>query len=228
MILITDSHTDRRSAPAFFHMLKKLETYQGDIVFLGDIFDLWIALPGYENELHRKFLHWCRKEKKKRSVGLLEGNHEFFVAEERKEYFSWCTNAAVRAESGGILFCHGDRINRKDKNYLRFRKLTKNSFIKRLLQSIPFGPIIVEKIKSAIKSRKNRFRKYMPESEIMAFAAQCFTQGKRLIFIGHFHQNGGFVYSPDTEKKLFLLPDWQSSGKISLYDENTGKISMIK
>ena len=43
-----------------------------------NIFDLWIALPRYEDEIHTKFIDWCRKQKHIRTIGYLEGNHEFY------------------------------------------------------------------------------------------------------------------------------------------------------
>ncbi len=224
MYIIADSHINSAAAPAFFRMLEFLENSGENIVFLGDIFDLWIALPKYENNLHRRFLDWCEVQKKIHTIGLVEGNHEFFVAQEKKIYFTWITDAAFYENSSGFLFCHGDRINRKDRNYLRFRKLTKNILIKTLLRVIPFGPLIVEQIKRKIKNQKSQFRRHMPEDEIVHFADAQFRKGARIIFIGHFHQNGGYVYSPQKDQKLFVLPDWLSSREITYYDEKSGEI----
>jgi len=53
MIIVTDAHiskTDGNHA-TFFRMLESLEENNQDLIFLGDIFDLWVALPGYESDV---------------------------------------------------------------------------------------------------------------------------------------------------------------------------------
>ncbi len=223
MYIVADSHVTTEAGPAFFQLLEFLAKSGEDIVFLGDIFDLWIALPRYESERHRRFLAWCAVQKQR--IGLVEGNHEFFVSQERNPYFTWTADSAFYETASGLLFCHGDRINRKDRNYLLFRKLTKNIVIKSLLRVIPFGPVIVEQIKRQIKSKKSEFRRHMPEEEIVRFADAQFRKGKHTIFLGHFHQNGGYVYAPSGNHRLFVLPDWLSTRQITHYDEKSGEIT---
>jgi hypothetical protein len=79
--MIADAHISRTqgNVEAFFEMLAALEDGPSDVVFLGDIFDLWVALPRYENEQHRMFLSWCQRQKGHRRIGFVEGNHEFFL-----------------------------------------------------------------------------------------------------------------------------------------------------
>ncbi|MEZ4525560.1 MAG: metallophosphoesterase [Desulfobacterales bacterium] len=227
MYIVADSHVNTEAGPAFLRMLEFLAKSGEDIVFLGDIFDLWIALPGYETELHRQFLAWCAVQKQKQSIGLVEGNHEFFVAQEKKLYFTWAADSVFYETAAGLLFCHGDTVNTKDRNYLLFRKLTRNIVIKSLLRVIPFGPIIVEQIKRQIKSRKSEFRKHMPKEEIVRFADEQFRKGIHTIFLGHFHHNGGYVHAPSGNHRLFVIPDWLSTRQITHYDEKSGEIRYI-
>ena len=128
MIIITDAHISKSKGnhASFFKMLESFERNSRDLIFLGDIFDLWVALPRYEEEIHREFIAWCRRQKIHRTIGYMEGNHEFYLANERASDFTWCSMDAWRRDAAGALFVHGDRINRKDKNYLAFRKLAKN------------------------------------------------------------------------------------------------------
>lgn len=99
MIIIADTHLSptKGNIPEFFQMLDTFKKNNEDLVFLGDIFDLWIALPRYESDFHRKFLAWCREQRNHRIIGFIEGNHEFFVAEERKSLF----HGALMLRSGG-------------------------------------------------------------------------------------------------------------------------------
>jgi UDP-2,3-diacylglucosamine pyrophosphatase LpxH len=140
MIIIADTHLSptKGNIPEFFQMLDTFKKNNEDLVFLGDIFDLWIALPRYEAIFIENSSPGAGSKGIHRIIGFIEGNHEFFVAEERKKSFSWCSNASEWRDENGILFAHGDRINRKDRNYLFFRKLSKNKITKILIRHLPF------------------------------------------------------------------------------------------
>ena len=90
LLLIADSHVrpGKNSFGAFFQMLSWIETTNYDVVFLGDIMELWIGLKGYEGEIHKRFLSWCAAEKKHRKIYFLEGNHEYFVLPGHARYFT--------------------------------------------------------------------------------------------------------------------------------------------
>ena len=139
MIIVTDAHISeaRGNHTAFFNMLEAIERTEHDLTFLGDIFDLWIALPRYEKDIHIKFINWCLDQKNNRTIGFLEGNHEYYLANQKAQAFTWCSNDAWWHDGAGTLFVHGDQINRKDIKYLTFRKLIKNSIIKYILRSLP-------------------------------------------------------------------------------------------
>ncbi len=215
MLLITDSHVSNGNAAEFFDMLDTIaRTTREEVVFLGDIFDLWIALPRYETAIHRDFLDWCRRQKAVRTVGFVEGNHEFFLTQEHPECFTWCDPACWRDEHGH-LFIHGDLVNRRDVNYFRFRKLTKGFLVKTLLRCLPFGPKIADAVKRRLKQRNNKFRKFMPEREIKNYADRCFNNDVQAILAGHFHQD--YRYRDAENRPLYLIPDWQNTGQIARF-----------
>jgi UDP-2,3-diacylglucosamine pyrophosphatase LpxH len=216
LVIIADAHISRRqgNADAFLEMLAALEKGVGDVVFLGDIFDLWIALPRYENDLHRTFLSWCRKQKPRRRIGFIEGNHEFFLARRHAAAFTWCTQLAWWKDSEGNLFCHGDRINRHDRNYLTFRKLTKNPITRTAIHCLPMGPKLVNHVKRRLKGTNRAFRKSLPKVQLRKFAEERFQEGATRIFLGHFHQS--YFYRGAHGGQLHTLPDWYSRGWISV------------
>ena len=57
-IIVADSHIDNNNASAFFAMLAEVAKSDYDIIFLGDIFELWLGLNRYEEEMHKDFLSW--------------------------------------------------------------------------------------------------------------------------------------------------------------------------
>lgn len=228
MIIIADTHLSptKGNIPEFFQMLDTFKKNNEDLVFLGDIFDLWIALPRYESDFHRKFLAWCREQRNHRIIGFIEGNHEFFVAEERKKSFSWCSNASEWRDENGILFAHGDRINRKDRNYLFFRKLSKNKITKILIRHLPFGPSLAESLKLGLKKTNQKFRGNLPEDEIAKFAEARFAGDVKTIFVGHFHWK--YHYRNVQNKALYIVPDWYCTGQVTLYEKKTGRVGIYR
>lgn len=224
MIIISDAHVGAQPADhqAFFQMLHRLEDFEEDLVFLGDIFDLWIALPRYEADLHRRFLRWCEAERRRRSIGFVEGNHEFFVARECRRYFSWCTEGDYLRSEDGTLFCHGDRINRMDRQYLHFRKLAKNRLTRLLLMGLLPGPRVTALLKVKMKATNPEFRKGLPRDEIAAFAEAGFRNGIRRVFAGHFHRE--YRYCNDRGRCLYTLPGWCTEGRVTRYEPATGDV----
>lgn len=227
MILITDAHVgeSQGNAAEFFEMLARLETDGRDLVFLGDIFDLWIALPRYESLIHKEFCEWCRRQKPHRRIGFMEGNHEFFVARERAEVFSWCTDAPWRQADGGLLFVHGDLINRRDFNHRVFRKLAKSPLTRCFLRHAPRGPAVADAIKRRLRHANRKFRSGLPEGEIRRFAEGRLSADVHTILVGHFHTRHG--YRGARGGSLHLLPDWHSSRTVGLLDPAAGSLAHV-
>lgn len=224
MILIADAHVNPAQGThrPFFRMLEALGDTPEEIVFLGDVFDLWIALPRYEQAVHRRFLAWCRARKTDRKIGYIEGNHEFFLAEEKNDAFTWATSRAGRIDGRGNLFCHGDRINRRDRNYLRFRRLTKNRIVKQLLRILPSGPFWAETIKKNLRHTNQAFRKALPREEILRFLRAAREAGVKRVFAGHFHQEAFFRCGGT---RLHILPDWRTTRRITRFNPQTGQVT---
>jgi UDP-2,3-diacylglucosamine hydrolase len=227
MIIVTDAHLTQasRSSRDFFRMLAGLGKSDHDIIFLGDIFDLWIALSRYEEEIHRRFLEWCRTQKAWRQIGFIEGNHEFFIAEERAAYFSWCTDGTWRSATGDLVLTHGDRINSLDKKYLRFRRLTKNRLAKFSMRFLPFGPRMANLLKLQLKETNQQICDRIPYEEIRRFATENFLNGVSTIVAGHFHCDYRYRYSKS--QTLYTVPDWHTSQKVTVLDPATGEVESI-
>ena len=227
MIIITDAHISKAAGnhALFFKMLESLERNRQDLIFLGDIFDLWVALPRYEENIHRDFITWCRRQKSLRTIGYMEGNHEYYLANERASDFTWCSMNAWWQDANGALFVHGDRINRKDKNYLAFRKLAKNKISKFIICRLPFGPKITLSLKQGLKKTNARFRMQLPKAEVEDFAQARFSEGVNVIFMGHFHQQ--YLYRNQDAKELHVLPDWFSTQKVTIYHRHSKEIKSI-
>jgi UDP-2,3-diacylglucosamine hydrolase len=214
MFIISDSHIDADSAPRFFAMLAQLESRPEAVIFLGDIFELWIALPGYEEAHHQRFLDWVdRRRAAGHATGWIDGNHEFFVIDRYGDRFSWATDRVHRDE--GCSFAHGDLVNRHDLNYLRFRRLVRSAgfrLLMRALGKLGVGPRLAERLKRSLKHTNTDFRKTLPEAELAAYAAREFSTGARLVIVGHFHDH--YQHAGTEGRLLQVAPAWERDGSI--------------
>ena len=227
MIIVADAHVSktRGNHTAFFQMLAAIEKTGHDLIFLGDIFDLWIALPRYEEDIHTNFIAWCREQLNNRKIGYLEGNHEYYLASERARAFTWCTGSGWWRDDAGVLFVHGDQINRKDKKYLLFNRLMKNNMTKLILRLLPYGPDIASSIKRGLKKTNIKYRFQIPWDEIRYFAENKFAEGIHTIFVGHFHRESSLP--GHTSETLYILPDWLSTQKLAFYDRDSQKLTTL-
>ena len=212
--LIADAHVAGREAEQeFFRLLETLAALPPSVgvVFLGDIFELWIALRKYETEAHHRFESWCTEQKQKREIIFTEGNHEFFL---RKPVFTRAGRCDIRC--GDTLFTHGDRINPRDIPYLFFRMGVRNFFTKSVLYLTgpAFGPKVAENIRLSLKGRKNVHKKNFPEDAIRQMMRNARRNGIRTIILGHFHDGREFELDGI---RLYALPAFQNTGIAAVY-----------
>ena len=81
LYIVTDSHLDDQNAPAeeFVEMLTKLEIPH-TVVFLGDLFKIWLAPPKFWTDLHRQVIFEFECLKKRCSnVVFISGNREMLL-----------------------------------------------------------------------------------------------------------------------------------------------------
>ena len=219
IIFVADAHimNTPTSSDGFFDLLGRIGESDCDIVFLGDIFELWIAFDSYEEAVHRRFLEWCRREKEKRMIGFLEGNHEFYVSNRHAEAFTWCSEKEYCLPCGKICLTHGDCLNKNDFPYLIFRGLMRNP-VTRLLIRLS-GPLIgrplSRKILRGLKDKNMKHKKNFPEKYFHRLADSLQRENRALCIMGHFHQ-------PAAIRGIHVLPAWEpEDGEIGVYDRAT-------
>lgn len=209
MYIISDCHIDGTTAPRFFDMLAQLATRDEPVVFLGDIFELWIALPGYEEPHHQRLLAWVDERRAQGvEIGWIEGNHEFYVAQRYGDRFSWATDRVHREDNCSLA--HGDLVNRHDRNYLRFRALIRSGaarVVMLALGRLGIGPRLATRLKQGLKHTNHDFRKALPATELAAYAAREFSTGARQVIVGHFHDH--FIHTGEEGRVLQVAPAWE-------------------
>ena len=214
-ILVADSHIREDSADHFFEMLEAIRRYAPKgVVFLGDIFELWIALDGYESEIHHRFLDWCRAAKPHFEVGFILGNHEFYVQERHRDAFTWMDENA-HTTAGGIRFTHGDLINRDDRKYLFLRKVLRSWWVRFLLKitSRAIGPKVADRVRVSLKPTNLQHKRQLPLAYLEQYAENAAAENVQGIFMGHFHQHE-ILRFPEKRISAEILPAWDMAEEI--------------
>ena len=222
LLLTADAHLNGgENQDAFFDFLERTARLPETcaIAFLGDIFDLWFALRGYETEDQKRFLDWCDREKDKRGIYFVEGNHEFFVTARRKKHFSRTNAREIRF--GDLLLIHGDQINRKDWQYKLLRFVLRNPLTCLLTQCGALGgvgPRLSWKIRHGLAKVNVEQKKRFPEQEILNYLDRMARKGIRTVIAGHFHHERSLERSGC---RFSVIESFAKEGKAALYDADT-------
>lgn len=224
-LMIADAHlTCREPEDVFFRVLDDVSRLPGDvgIIFLGDIFDLWIALRGYENDENRRFLEWCRKEKANRQVVFLEGNHEFFVAKTYPDAFSFSGEDMFR--DGLLQWVHGDRINKQDHAYAALRFLLRNGVTRWLLRLIgpTFGPAVAHFVRERLRTTNQAQKHHFPEQYALSFLSACPPDS--ILFAGHFHDR---LTKTADGRIMEVLPAYAENTELAYYDPDAPGLAVF-
>ena len=224
-LMIADAHlTCLGPEDEFFRMLDDVSRLPGDIgiIFLGDIFDLWIALRGYENGEHRRFLEWCRREKANREVVFLEGNHEFFVAKKYADNFTYIGEDSF--QDGLLQWLHGDRINGKDYAYKVLRFILRNPLTRGFLwlAGPTFGPSFAHYVRERLRVTNQAHKKFFPEPHALSFLASCPPDS--IVFAGHFHDR---LTKTADGRFLEVLPAYADASELAYYDPSEPELDVF-
>lgn len=224
-LMIADSHLICADGETdFFRLLEDISALPQNVgvIFLGDIFDLWIALPGYEAEAHQNFLAWSRAEKQRRAIVFIEGNHEFFVKQRYHDAFSDCEK--INFLHGDCMYTHGDRLNRKDWTYSILRFLLRNSLTRLFLWLVgrTIGPAISHYVRERLRTVNLKNKVSFPEAQLRR-AGRDLKPGITTVFMGHFHDQ----YSLQEDGHLLeIIPAYKNNRELGLYDIQSRRLTI--
>ena len=218
LLLVADSHVQPGTVleKDFFSMLAWLETTDFDVIFLGDNLDLWIASgERYESAAHRRFLEWCSREKRRRRVLMVEGNHEFYVKRHHVQCFTACEETFFQQD--GVLFLHGDVSQWKFCFHRCFRAFAKNAFGDWVMGWLPFGPAFARIMKRGLSRGgvPDREKLLKPMAMVRRFAnGFCRRFAVRRVVMGHFHIRIHEVLEDGGE--MDVIPAWKTCGEVGV------------
>jgi len=191
---LADPHFERGDAAlATFYRWADAFLVQGapNLVLLGDLFQVWVGLPAVETEEQRAVLSALgRISSMSRNVVYLRGNRDYFIERSLSEAGVHLQDQwDLDAPGGRVRFEHGDLINSSDRNYLRWRELSRSATVSALFQllSPDRQRALAQKLERSLARTNTYYKAYRPELELNQWASRLAAQGVRTAVLGHFH-----------------------------------------
>ncbi len=230
VVIFADCHLPVESGhpdfEVFLHTFKQVAKQTEIIVLLGDVFQVWAAVPVFDHENGHVLLKAIQSVPDNCQVIMVEGNWDFYIKDHYSEYFDEISEDAISLESREeqLVFVHGHM----DHLFLD-RLLTK------ILKSKPARWFFRRKQFSGLARKLNRkfqegeLSKQVRPGELLAVArrlARHFPNSDH-IFIGHFHtswHHGNVTVVPDyhSTRSFLCLSD-----KPAIYRFENNEISPV-
>jgi UDP-2,3-diacylglucosamine hydrolase len=219
LVFIGDVHLDRDDPDldAFLGYLRGLGRTAGRIVFMGDLFNLWIGSESLEQPHHRAVVA-CLKGLRASGteVHYLEGNRDYRIAQAHGgSAFDAVGRIELREDWGGLAIwaAHGDLVNVGDVQYRSWRRASRSSPAWWLFQAIPRSRrfAIAESLERRMRSTNLTMKREFPEALVRAYAEPHFRAGDDAVVLGHFHAEHELSGGPGGRGRIFVLPEWKGS-----------------
>jgi len=182
---------------------------QADWLFLGDVFDVWVGIPGMETEAQRAFLSWVDARRVAgRWVGLWMGNREYFLDGHAGRFDLMGEGINGGLEGEALSWEHGDLVNAADHQYRLWNLMSRSGPFWLLFRCMPAG--LARKV-SVWMERKLRTTNatYKLRFPREAFRAAAIAHPGTTFLTGHFHTH-------EVEANGIALP-WAHEGRFMVW-----------
>ena len=220
LILVADSHLNAEDAETdrFVRFLRDVGRSAEKLLLLGDIFDLWIALRKLELPFHRMVVEALDEVARSGiEVIYLEGNRDYFVGERYQDgpFTRVIPDAAILQHGGNrVHVSHGDLVNLRDRQYQRWRWLSRSAGMRLAFGALPAAPAgrLSSYLERRFRTTNAQYRIRFPAEQAAGYAEQAFRSGADMLVMGHFHEERVMEF-PGGEGhgggRLFVLPGWR-------------------
>lgn len=233
IIIIADPHlgTKTNDTATLISFIRTLNPLQTKLVFLGDLFHIWAGPARYHQEEVRTLLDELSIfQKAGGETYLVVGNRDvlFRKFEKDPQYLPFNKIAnnylSVTIEKFHAVFNHGDLVNQRDKNYLRWRSFVRHPVFETFMNLLPvnWANRILISGENNLKTTNQNYRKAFPKFEWEKFIAQTYQSFHfDFLLIGHFHPDQ-VILNQYEKSTAIVVPGWlshQSYGKLNKHGE---------
>lgn len=181
--------------PAFRRWLDAFEARgPGTLVLLGDLFSAWTALPAALAPHQRALLDRLGDlARSGRELVFVVGNRDYFVESLCPWPFAAVGDRWDLLLPGGarVRFEHGDLVNTSDRNYQRWRLVSRMAAVETLVRALP-GSLqrrLAERLERAMGPTNRAYKERFPERELARWARDARADGVTAAALGHFHED---------------------------------------
>jgi UDP-2,3-diacylglucosamine hydrolase len=201
-----------------------------ELYILGDFFAVWAGddlVDDFSKKVTNQIKNLINQGLK---VYFLPGNRDFLLGEHFSKLCGWellPEQKLIDLNGNKVLILHGDELCTQDKAHQRFRKLSRNKFIRKLFLILPksFRINVVNKIRSSSKAKTLTYKEIQISEPMIR---ELFTKYRADIIVhGHIHTPLEIDYVINAvPKKRFVLSDWDDIPKILVYNVSTNHFSL--
>jgi UDP-2,3-diacylglucosamine hydrolase len=217
---VGDVHLDRddHDLEVFLSFLDGLGRDCARIVFMGDLFNIWLGrrelqLPHHDAVLDRLRVLRARGLR----VEYVEGNRDYRVgACYAGDVFDSASLEGIEVESGGIrvFAAHGDLANASDLRYRSWRRFSRSAIVWGLFNLLPARRRIglAEGLERRLRATNLDYKLEFPLAEVREYGAAFLEAGYDALVLGHFHiEKQITLEAPRPGGRIFVLPEWKGS-----------------
>ena len=190
---------------------------EADWLFLGDVFDVWVGMPGMETETQRAFLGWVDTRRAAgRWVGLWMGNREYFLDRHAARFDLMGEGIGGSLEGEALTWEHGDLVYTADRHYRLWNLISRSGPFWLLFRLMPSGTAreISAWMEQKLRTTNTTYKLKFPRE---AFRAAVEAHAGTTFLTGHFHTH-------EVEANGIALP-WAHEGKFMVW--RNGKVEEL-
>jgi len=187
-----------------------------DWLFLGDVFDVWVGLKGFETDVQKNFIWWVSERRRVGCwVGLWLGNREYFLDGLADKFDFMGEGIDGKLQGEPFVFEHGDLINPEDRQYRFWNLISRSGPLWLFAKIIPafIGKRIVIFLEKKLQTTNMENKAKFPREE---FQKAVDKSGADFFITGHFHT------FEEVEKGVSI--PWAHDGKFVLWQNGEFKL----
>ncbi len=216
LAFIGDVHLDHGDGhlEPFLAFLDRLADTCSTIVFIGDLFNVWLGDRAVERAHHTAVVERCAALRRRGVVvRYIEGNRDYRIGLGYGGIaFDDVTTGALTESCGGVRVwaVHGDLVNVSDRQYRAWRRFSRLGIAWTVFRAIPrcCRASLAESVEVRMRATNLDYKKEFPETLVRAHGATRLAAGFDAVVLGHFHVERELV---EGAGRIFVLPDWRES-----------------
>lgn len=195
---------------ALLALLDRAQEAKVDLLLMGDLFVAWIGVDRFLTDLQRRVLEKLEAIRAGgSSIRFVTGNRDYlperFVGRAFDQVYGH--ESVVDLDGVPTMIAHGDRLNRQDRPYRAWYRISRSGPACALLSHLP-GPVgarLAERVEHRMRAVNVQYKAGpLPMAGIEAIAERADLWGAERVLLGHFHEPARI----EAAVPVIIAPGW--------------------